>query len=199
MAVSTLHPEMRQAPEAFDWSTCRSDGICHPSNIALEVLGEPGHSVRGDMFVYLFRRFGYPIVGWDDAKSVVWYALTTPDPDVLLTVDPASRVWLSFGYGLSPAIEDAAHDAYFDWRNADPRPGEWEEYPIYLRIQAALEASLRELLRPVLLRSTALDLFGVKTDAQLAEWPYESYAKRSPQAGYGLGDFDPVKAYGGGQ
>lgn len=42
----------------------------------------------GPLFAYLFRRFGYPLYGWDDYKQLCTYYLTTPHPDMLLNITP---------------------------------------------------------------------------------------------------------------
>jgi hypothetical protein len=42
----------------------------------------------GDVFMYLFRRFGYPKFGWDGHKRLVMYHITTPMPGVILMVEP---------------------------------------------------------------------------------------------------------------
>ena len=50
-----------------------------------EITGELN---AGDVFMYLFRRFGYPKFGWDDQKQLVLYRITTPMPGVILMVEP---------------------------------------------------------------------------------------------------------------
>ncbi len=42
----------------------------------------------GHLFAYLFRRFGYPNIGWDDYKDLVRYVLATGDDAVLLSIVP---------------------------------------------------------------------------------------------------------------
>ncbi len=59
----------------------------HPKEVARTVFGK---TLDGpSLFAYLFRRFGYPNVGWDDYKQLVEYALTTPIPGLYLTVYPS--------------------------------------------------------------------------------------------------------------
>lgn len=43
----------------------------------------------GQLFAYLFRRFGYPELSWDGQKDLVVYYLTTPHPDLTLAVRPS--------------------------------------------------------------------------------------------------------------
>ena len=54
----------------------------------------------GDIFIYLFRRFGYPRIGWDGRKELVQYYLTTPMDGVLLSVRPNVPGGGIFGYML---------------------------------------------------------------------------------------------------
>ncbi|MGH8159262.1 MAG: hypothetical protein ACREPQ_14170 [Rhodanobacter sp.] len=62
----------------------------------------------GHLFAYLFRRFGYPNIGWDDYKEMAAYALTTPRSDMLLFVSPSVGEWprLSFRFKVT---EEAYH------------------------------------------------------------------------------------------
>ena len=54
----------------------------------------------GGVFIYLFRRFGYPRIGWDGRKELVQYYLTTPMEGVLLSVRPNVTGGGTFGYML---------------------------------------------------------------------------------------------------
>lgn len=47
----------------------------------------------GTLFTYLFRRFGFPNLGSDDYKEIACWALTTPLPDMVLTVSPSVGDW----------------------------------------------------------------------------------------------------------
>lgn len=42
----------------------------------------------GNLFAYLFRRFGYPNQAWDHATELARYLLTTPHPALFLSVMP---------------------------------------------------------------------------------------------------------------
>lgn len=43
----------------------------------------------GALTAYLFRRFGYPLRGWDGYKQLIRYLLTTPLPSMFLEVVPS--------------------------------------------------------------------------------------------------------------
>lgn len=58
----------------------------NPGDVAEQIFGEKMDGPH--LFAYLFRRFGYPNIGWDDYKNLVCYALTTPMPGLYLTVTP---------------------------------------------------------------------------------------------------------------
>lgn len=174
-----------QAPAIDGWVACKADMVCSPGRLAETVFPTDTNPLyRGAMFAYLFRRFGYPIYGWDDYKSLVQYYLTTPDDEVVLLVDPNDSVRLSFGYGLAPRLAQAAHDAEIRSRRS------FETTPIYQQISGALIAAMRDLQRPVAVRDVLITFLGrpAADDQALAE--------RSPQAGYGVGDFDPAVVYG---
>lgn len=183
--------KVAQAADLADWSICKSSMVFSGGDVAERVLGDTDRNIYGDMVLYLFRRFGYPIHGWDDHKSVISYFLTTPDPEVIVWANPGSRPRLAFGYGLSPALDEQSMWAELGWRRKEPRVGEWEDTDLYKRIALAVEYTLRDLLRPVAARDSLFTILG----------PYRStdnrealdIAERSPQAGYGVGDFDPIK------
>jgi hypothetical protein len=63
-------------------------------------------------------------------------------------------------------------------------PGAWRKAsPLVRRINEALLAALRELLRPVYCRDVPFNAFGVLTDEEAGEWVE---AEPSPLAGYGV-------------
>jgi len=82
----------------------RYNGAMMPSHI-ITCVSDPGEQTleklnAGDVFVYLFRRFGYPRFGWDDDKNLVSYYLTTPMDGVVLNVMPDVTGAGTFGYML---------------------------------------------------------------------------------------------------
>lgn len=187
MSGDSLHPTMAQARDLARWSICGSSSIYDPRDAVRAVFSveeEDGDDVRGAQFMYLFRRFGYPIYGWDDHKDIVSYYLTTPDPDVILWCKPYCTPDLSFGYGVSPALDKEAMQAVSaNWRTFD-------KHPIHQRIDRAIRAALTELWRPVYVRDVPYNIIGRVYD-DLPHGDLDA-AEPSPQAGYGLGNYDPV-------
>ena len=181
---TNLHPTMTQVKDIVGWDICGGSSVYDPDDAAREILGKPERDVRGDQVMYLFRRFGYPIHGWDDYKSITGYFLTTPDPDIILWCKPYSSPDLSFGFGISA---DLAQDAYRAAMTA--RGARWKSHSIYQRIDRAIRAAIHELLRPVYIRGVDYDILGrPRNDSPAINWERAEY---SSQAGYGLGEFDP--------
>lgn len=80
-------------------------------------LTEPAEQILGrldpgQVFIYLFRRFGYPRFGWDDVKELVTYHLTTPVDGVVLTVRPNVTRSGTFGYMLREDLDHSCEDEY---------------------------------------------------------------------------------------
>ncbi len=150
-------------------------GLFYPNSWAAELLGEV---VPGATLVYLFCRFGYPIYGWDGDKKVVEYILTTPDPEVALTILIKATL-VDFGYLLSRdagrACSHERWERHVDIRNAPPPGTRMRE------VWLALRATIADLLRPVPVRDVLLDIRGRADDAEL------EYVEPSGMAGYGLG------------
>lgn len=67
----------------------------------------------GALFTYLFRRFGYPNLGSDDYKEIACYALTTPEPDLVMKVSPSLGDWprLSLRFLVTEEALDAIEHA----------------------------------------------------------------------------------------
>ena len=82
------------------------------------ILGELN---AGEVFSYLFRRFGYPRHGWDDQKSLVVYYLNTPMEGVILSVHPDITGAGTFGYVLREDIDRLCTEEQFkpftDWND----------------------------------------------------------------------------------
>ena len=79
-------------------------------------IGDDANGILGDVqpgnaFLYLFRRFGYPILGWDGYKSAVDYILTTPRADTFLRVKIGAIV--QFGYQITPELDKELNDEIF--------------------------------------------------------------------------------------
>lgn len=101
-------------------------GIFEPGQLAEEIM--PGVEY-GNLFAYLFRRFGYPRMDWDDHKELVAYILTTKIKGVYLDCSPRpSGLRHSFGYLLSKEINKecmverfanvlARHELFLKWQS----------------------------------------------------------------------------------
>lgn len=158
-------------------------GIFGPGGAAREILGD----VRGgQLFAYLFRRFGYPNCGWDERKELVYYLLTTPMDTVFLGVRPymggddrqgtdQDRTRLMFGYCISQEIEEPLY--------AIPA-SKHRESELYQEVSNALNAAIRDLLRPVFIRDVPINCYGRIADEELDALPGE--AERAKEAGYGI-------------
>ena len=64
----------------------------------------------GSVFIYMFRRFGYPRYGWDGQKTLVKWICTTNMDGVLLEVQPNVTGAGTFGYMLRRDIDKACSD-----------------------------------------------------------------------------------------
>lgn len=182
--------KIRQVQDIDNWDICGSSMVYSPREAARDTFGAPDYDTRGNQVMYLFRRFGYPIHGWDDHKSIMDFFLTTPDPDIILWCKPYGIPDMSFGFGISLALSKAAEAAEFAWRCTTPRTEEWKSTPFYQRIDRAIRSAMHELLRPVYIRDTDYNLLGrVKEDAPA----FRKAAEHSPQAGYGIWRYDPIK------
>lgn len=77
-------------------------------------LNEPAKQILGELdaghvFIYMFRRFGYPRHGWDNQKEVVKYYLTTSMDGVVLVVHPDVTGAGTFGYLLSEDMDKLSY------------------------------------------------------------------------------------------
>lgn len=84
----------------------------------------------GPLFAYLFRRFGYPNLGWDNYKELARYVLTTPHPDMLMNVVPytGDTTCITFNFFVPRKIATAieAYDEH-DVRAWEQRAFAWRE------------------------------------------------------------------------
>lgn len=243
--------KIRQSP-TLKGMTGAIGGVFWPNHLIKKVFGQELES--GPAFAYLFRRFGYPVYGWDGYKELCQYHLTTPMRGVGLWV--SLKTGVDFGYMLTEKLERvcfvekrAPYNAWQDrfrswaktkgysaisrwdftreeldtvgypwmaergltdemltdeiirqfWDEQDAKLKVWrEEYSaiepfpersddeIYgetrLKVWTALERAMRELLRPVRVRDTVIDIFG-RVDSFGRFKPLEE----SPMAGVGFG------------
>ena len=164
-------------------------GTFDPGEIAQKVLP----NLRGgQLFAYLFRRFGYPSWAWDDDKELTHYCLTTPLEGVFLTVCPYMGgdyphdgtatydcTELMFGYCIEQSIEEEYNSLY--------RQGKWDEWessPRYTACIGAFEATLHDLLRPVYVRDTPINCYGRVMDESFKGLPSEAESYHA--AGYSI-------------
>jgi hypothetical protein len=106
------------------------------------------------LFAYMHRRFGPPHIGGDDYKdlSASW-VLSTPEPDILVSVSPSlSGTWFSF----SPYLVSAERLA------PEALASQFE------RIKAAYGDLLMDLLRPVCVRDSHINALGPLGDDELS-------------------------------
>lgn len=82
-------------------------GIFDLTEPAEQILGKPE---AGAVFIYLFRRYGYPRFGWDDQKTLVKYYLTTPKDGVFLEVQLDVTGGGTFGYMLREDLDRLCED-----------------------------------------------------------------------------------------
>ncbi len=165
--------------------TAAGSGIFDPGEIAQQVL--PGLR-GGQLFAYLFRRFGYPSWGWDEYKNLVSYLITTPLPEVFLSITPymgsdrPEQLYdptdLMFGYCVDQKIEK---QDYYPCLRKDGHAA-WEEHPRYKACQQAFEAAMRDLLRPVYVRDVPINCYGRvdDDDEQLPEMVEHYHAAGYP-------------------
>lgn len=66
--------------------------------IAERLFGDEYSS--GNAFLYLFRRFGYPISGWDEYKGAADYVLTTPMDGIYLWAMIKAGDHASYSFGI---------------------------------------------------------------------------------------------------
>lgn len=130
-----------------------------------------GNLNGGTAFAYLFRRFGYPWVGWDDHKDLASYTLTTPIDTIVL------RLRLGHSGDNYPSLRCLVLCPCPRPHRIDPNPDE----------EAAVRKALSDLLRPVYVRDVPINIHG----------PYEGSMRPVPHAkaaGYpsgALGEIDP--------
>jgi len=76
----------------------------------LDELSNSNDINPGAVFIYMFRRFGYPRVGWDGQKTLIRYILTTQMEGVLLIVQPNATGSGTFGYELRDVIDRECYE-----------------------------------------------------------------------------------------
>lgn len=98
----------------------------------------------GELFTYLYRRFGIHHTGDKDREIARWI-LTTPDENVALVVSPRpSGITHSFGYVI----------------NRKTYRGRMDSKQV-LAVQSALSAAMLDLLFPVWVRDIPINCLGI--------------------------------------
>lgn len=82
-------------------------GELNPGELAERVFGKALES--GQLFLYLFRRFGQPVDPIDEYKQAAQYTLTTPEDGIWLriTINGHDSASLPFGYATTESVRDA--------------------------------------------------------------------------------------------
>jgi hypothetical protein len=237
--------EIEQVVEVGKASGAGGDDIVDGYKLATEVWGEDAcsdYNGAAKAFAYLWRRFGPPWQGSDDYKDLVGYILTTPEPDVFLTLRLCvSGLKYSVGYLARTSIRGENEAAAIEWENKfrdwwwaqevvlHPEYDKWKKWTkkrkemispkfwedrtqpaiikkaekeigkfprrkyydikdwkktrgVVHRVNAALVAAMKELLRPVYVRDVPINILGYCDHRQV----YENAAEHSKYAGYGM-------------
>jgi len=125
-------------------------GLTWPGEYAESVMGPINW---GELFAYMYRRFGPTEYGSDYHKEIACWYITTPDPNVVLVVTPRpSSIRFCFGYHVNERI-------YYDRRNK----GQVEA------VNRALKAAMRDLLVPTNVRDIFINAAGRVKDEDIPE------------------------------
>lgn len=136
----------------------------------------------GPTFLYLFRRFGYPIYGWDGYKEVVQYHLTTPMRGVFFFISIKSSM-VDFGYLLPEKLEQIcsfeSRQPYEDWHNRFDTWVKEKGYKFLSRWTDYTQAELDEIGDPWL-RARGIDPQADLSKETIEEFwtEQEAFAKR---------------------
>ncbi len=74
------------------------DELLEPGKLAEKIYGDKFSSAA--IFAYLFRRFGYPLGGWDDYKELCGYTLSTPMEGIYLYISIKGDGEPSYSFGI---------------------------------------------------------------------------------------------------
>ncbi len=131
------------------------------------------------LFVYLFRRFGPPMVGSDDYKDLCRYLLTTNDKEVFVSVRLASYGFIMISPFVSQSLAQSARDEFFQSQYGAGEHHNAEKNPVTNRAYKAFEWFCNQLLLPVGIRDTQLNCLGEYTGKKKSVEPFI-------YAGYGV-------------
>jgi hypothetical protein len=184
-----------------------TSGLLKPSGIAVHYCGITNFTV-GDIMAYGFRRFGYPVNGWDSYKQLCEWIMRTPMDKVFLTLQPTTHS--PFGYLLRDSLSaelraEQYNNGKLDRFSHDPLSNEvsatpyWEVLPITSlerQVNEALRRTIIDMRRPVSIRDWQIDILGkcsgegfrhfAEDDNGYEEIVQDLFAPKSSQSGYGL-------------
>ena len=183
-------------------TSCRgaTSGLFYPSQIASYHCDMNEFTV-GDIMAYGFRRFGYPVNGWDDYKQLCEWIVRTPMEGVFLTIQPTSLS--PFGYLLKDPLTDEIsaeiyNEIYHKRNEWSFDPPVWDNLPkesLERQINEALHRAIIDVRRPVSIRDWQLDIQGkcdvegfveyVRDEDGYEEIMCTYFAPVSPMAGKG--------------
>ena len=120
-------------------------GFVWPEKIIPLELKEASY---GNLFTYMYRRFGIPSHGSDGYKEIANWYIITPNEDIALRVSPRpSGIKYSFGYVIN-------RSEYHDNRN---------ETQVHI-VTEALLSTMNDLLSPVFVRDVPINAIGCISD-----------------------------------
>lgn len=182
--IDCLNLAVKALPEAFEMvEQPEPDRDCPPFN----VKGDLTKDRYGNLFTYMWRRFGPPPFGSDDYKEIANWFITTPMPHVYLGVNPnPSGLLYAFRYAVSSEIIQQLREPKREWRKAmqrweqdgkvGPEPEsprfyeDWDEESsdsMLYRVNNALVAAIQDLRRPTYVRDVYINCFGRVADSEL--------------------------------
>jgi hypothetical protein len=148
-----------------DWEGSRG-GTIDPGPLAARVWPDADY---GRAFAYLWRRFGPPQPS-DHHKQLCEYDLTTPDPEVgfWLACNPSTGGMEPGGWLARARVREIMatdRHARYDWPLIDPTKGIYGGFAApegtpTRRALDAIEAGMRDLLRPVFVRDVPINILG---------------------------------------
>lgn len=125
----------------------------------------------GDVMAYCFRRFGLPVNGWDDYKTLCCWIIKTPMDGVFLTITP--RTIEVFGYLMNHnthtkmCLELDIRGVYGSDNNENTFNGLPDETSLVKALYKALWRTMADLLRPVPVRDWCLYINGKEPEIDM--------------------------------
>ncbi len=146
---------------------CRgaTSGLFYPSWIASHYCDMNEFTVS-DIMAYGFRRFGYPVNGWDAYKQLCQWVVQTSMDGVFLTVQPTALS--PFGYLLKDSLTDNLmseiySETYRKRNELSFDPPIWDNLPqdsLERQINESLHRTIIDMKRPVSIRDWQINILG---------------------------------------